>query len=63
MARIISPPIEEARRLFEGKKLTEEVDVGISFIEHGYATRRDGTVHIMDPGPVIRTKCYWKGRP
>jgi hypothetical protein len=63
MGRIIRPPVEEARRLFEGKQISQEVDVGISFIEYGYATRRDGSVRIMEPGPPFRMRCYRNGKP
>jgi hypothetical protein len=63
MPKIITPPFEEAKRLFEGKMHTNEVEVGISFINYGFATRRDGTVRIMEPGPIVRPKCYWKRIP
>jgi hypothetical protein len=57
MGIIIRPPVEEARRLFEGKVLTSERDVAISFIHHGYCTRR-GIIHIDDPLPPTHMPCY-----
>ena len=63
MGRIIRPPVEEARRLYEGKIRTKDVDVGISFIKHGYSTDRDGRVHIRDLNPPLVRRCYWKGEP
>ena len=63
MAKIIKPPVEEARRLFEGKKHTKAMDVKISFIRHNYGVNSKGRIVIFDPLPPSRRKEIGKGGP